>query len=110
MSDWCPYQLIVQIMPFPFALFKIRKTDWVLTSFNDAFKVLTNCEIGDCVTNFKFDIKEARSELMINGRWYAAYSFTVSKSQMAVIMYDITEKRTFEESVEQIVLGAAAIL
>ena len=108
--DTCPYQLIVQTMPFPFALFKVRDDDWILASFNRAFQDLTNCRIGDSVVNFRFDPKELKSEFAINNRWYLAYSFLVSKSQLVVIMNDITEKHTFEDAIGQIVLKAAAII
>jgi hypothetical protein len=108
--DTCPYQLIVQTMPFPFALFRVRDDDWVLTSFNKAFQEVTNCRMGDSVVNFRFDPKELKSEFGMDDRWYLAYSFLVSKSQLVVIMNDITEKHTFEEAISQIVLGAAAVL
>jgi len=108
--DTCPYQLIVQMMPFPFALFKVRDDDWILMSFNPAFQHVTDCKIGDSVVYFRFDPKELRSEFEIGGRWYTAYSFLVSKTQMAVIMHDITDRHTFEDVIGQIVLGAAAVL
>lgn len=108
--DTCPYQLIVQTMPFPFALFRVREDDWILASFNGAFQDLTHCRIGDSVVNFRFDPKELKSEFGMNDRWYLAYSFLVSKSQLVVIMNDITEKRTFEDAIGQIVLKAAAVI
>lgn len=108
--DACPYQLIVQMMPFPFALFKVRDDDWVLASFNRTFQDVTDCRIGDSVVNFRFDAKEMKSEFELYGRWYIAYSFLVSKTQLVVIMHDITDKHTFEEAIGQIVLRAAAVL
>lgn len=108
--DGCPYQLIVQTMPFPFALFKVRDDDWVLSAFNRAFQELTECRIGDSVVNFRFDPNETKSEIEIKERWYVVYSFLATKSQLVVIMHDVTDKHTFEDAIGQIVLGAAAVL
>ena len=105
--DNCPYHAIIQAMPFPFAVFNVRKNSWILTSFNRAFQSITKCSIGDSVEDFPFEIKEERSEIEIGQTWYSIHQFKYQPDAAVLFFYDVTAKHGFDSLLPQIMQKAA---